>query len=668
MILNRNSQIVFCEETKPIQYAVSALYRDMKAVFTETDAPGDAVHLVKDSDLAPECFCLQVQNNELLLTAADTLGFVYSLFEISRRFLGVQPFWFWNDQKFIKTDSVTVPQNFTYESKPARVRYRGWFVNDETLISHWKVERRSDLSFAMVFETLLRLGGNLVIPGTGENGHRYHDLAADMGLIITHHHAEPLGAKMFAQAYPKLEPKFSLYPEKFRALWQDAIDRQKTTPTVWNIGFRGQGDKPFWEDDPQYDTPEKRGALISRLIREQYALVKQNDPHAICCTNLYGETMELYQQGCLDLPEDVIKIWADNGFGKMVSRRQGNANPRVTALPPLGDTGAHGLYYHASFYDLQAASHITMLPSSAEFVCEELTNALARGVDDYWLINCSNVKPHAYLLDYIAKLWQTGSCDPEGHRLAYAQDYYGKPNGLAVAKCLAGYADHAVLYGEHPDDHAGDQFYNHVPRMLMTQFIRDRTLPCEDLQWLCDRPALSGQAAWCAEKFREAEKSYGQYLRQCEATAAAMTGAARVLFQDTLLLQAQLYALWAQGGAAVCAALEAGYVGDWQHCFYQAGRAKNAYTAANAAMRSREHGKWIDFYANECQTDIKQSAQVCGYLMSFARTMGEGPHYYAWMREFGDSEADRRVMLILNTENHPDDDALWRLMEQHWGE
>ena len=668
MILNCNSQIISCEGTKPVQYAVSALYRDMKAVFTETDAPGDAIRLAKDSDLAPECFCLQVQNNELLLTAADTLGFVYGLFEVSRRFLGVQPFWFWNDQKFPRTESVTVPQNFTYESKPARVRYRGWFVNDETLLSHWKVERRSDLAFAMVYETLLRLGGNLVIPGTGENGHRCHDLAADMGLIITHHHAEPLGAKMFVQAYPELEPKFSLYPEKFRALWQDAIDRQKATPTVWNIGFRGQGDKPFWEDDPQYDTPEKRGALISRLIREQYALVKQNDPHAICCTNLYGETMELYQQGCLDLPEDVIKIWADNGFGKMVSRRQGNANPRVTALPPLGDTGAHGLYYHASFYDLQAASHITMLPNSAEFVCEELTNALARGVDDYWLINCSNVKPHAYLLDYIAQLWQTGSCDPEGHRLAYAQDYYGKPNGLAVAKCLAGYADHAVLYGEHLDDHAGDQFYNHVPRMLITQFVRDRALPCKDLQWLCNRPALSGQAAWCAEKFREAEKSYGQYLRQCEATAAAMTGAARVLFQDTLLLQAQLYALWAQGSAAVCAALEAGFVGDWQRCFYQAGRAKNAYTAANAAMRSREHGKWIDFYANECQTDIKQSAQVCGYLMSFARTLGEGPHYYAWMREFGDCEADRRIMLILNTDNHPDDDTLWRLMEQRWGE
>ena len=173
--------------------------------------------------------------------------------------------------------------------------------------------------------------------------------------------------------------------------------------------------------------------------------------------------------------------------------------------------------------------------------------------------------------------WEYGDADPEGHRIAYAQAYYGKANALTVSKCLAGYADHTVSYGEHPDDHAGDQFYNHVPRMLIAQFLRDRTQPSEDLQWLCDRPALSGQAAWCGEKYREAEQSYEQYLRQCEAAAATMTGAARALFQDTLLLQAQLYALWAQGGAAVCAALEAGFVGDWKRCFYYAGRAKKLW-------------------------------------------------------------------------------------------
>ena len=70
-----------------------------------------------------------------------------------------------------------------------------------------------------------------------------------------------------------------------------------------------------------------------------------------------------------------------------------------------------------------------MLPTSTEFVCEELTNALRHGVADYWLINCSNVKPHAYLLDYIAQLWQNGTADPEGHCIAYAQAYYGKQHG-----------------------------------------------------------------------------------------------------------------------------------------------------------------------------------------------------------------------------------------------
>ena len=92
--------------------------------------------------------------------------------------------------------------------------------------------------------------------------------------------------------------------------------------------------------------------------------------------------MELYRAGCLKVPEDVIKIWADNGYGKMVSRRQGNHNPRVCALPGEEEHGRHGIYYHVSFYDLQAANHMTMLPCPEEFVCSELAEVLAHGVKD----------------------------------------------------------------------------------------------------------------------------------------------------------------------------------------------------------------------------------------------------------------------------------------------
>ena len=668
MLLNRNTVFPAGVAAKPVQYAVKALHRDFDRVFTKTSAPGGRLLLAANNTLAAEQYTLTAGPDTLLLSAGDDLGFVYGLFEISRRFLSVQPFWFWNDQAFTSQESIEIPAGTVVESKPFRVRYRGWFINDETLISHWKVERRADLPFIMAFETLLRLGGNMVIPGTGKNAHIYRQTAADMGLILTHHHAEPLGAEMFAQAYPDLEPMYSKYPEKFRALWQAGIDAQKGMRVIWNIGFRGQGDRPFWEDDPQYDTPQKRGALISSLIKEQYDLVKANDKDAVCCTNLYGETMELYRDGFLALPPDVIKIWADNGFGKMVSRRQGNNNPRVPALPPRGDTGAHGIYYHASFYDLQAASHITLLPNSAEFVCRELADVLAHGADDYWLVNCSNIKPHAFMLDLIARCWRDGQAEAGQQSLAYAAAYYGLLHRCEVAQCLTDYAQFTVPYGPHEDNRAGDQFYHHVPRTLISQFIRDRSTPAGDLFWLCDAPTLAQQTTHCAEVFNKAVENHAVYLRECEKTAAELTGRPRVLFLDSVLLQAQLYDLWAQGAAAVCRALAAGFAGDWQHCFYYAGYAKKCYALSYRAMQDREHGKWVDFYANECQTDVRQSAQVCGYLMSFARTLGEGPHYWEWMREFGDPEDERRVLLILNTDTHPTDNELWLLMEQRWGE
>ena len=44
-----------------------------------------------------------------------------------------------------------------------------------------------------------------------------------------------------------------------------------------------------------------------------------------------------------------------------------------------------------------------------------------------------------------------------------------------------------------------------------------------------------------------------------------------------------------------------------------------------------------------------------------------GPHYYQWQRDFLYSEEDRRVMLIMNMENHLTDEELYAIMEEKWG-
>ncbi|MDO4297813.1 MAG: glycosyl hydrolase 115 family protein [Lachnospiraceae bacterium] len=667
VILNRNTRLYGLPEDPAIKAAASVLMRDIGKTCRETELPGADICLTTGKQ-DRECFCLKAKEGKLVLEAGDRLGFIYGIYEISRSVLGVHDFWFWNDQKFTKQESYEIPEGYRYQSWPWRVRYRGWFVNDEVLIQTWSVERDKEKPWRMVFEALLRCGGNMVIPGTDRNGRMYRKTASDMGLYITHHHAEPLGAEMFARAYPQETASYDLHPELFEKLWGEGIESQKGMNVIWNLGFRGQGDRPFWDDDPKYQTPEARGMLMSRLIRLQYEMVQKKTPGSRCCTNLYGETMELYRDGWLKLPEDIIKIWADNGFGKMVSRRQWNHNPRIYSLPEPGDGGCHGIYYHVSFYDLQAANHITMLPNSPEFVQKELCRVLDCGADDYWIINCSNVKPHVYFLDFIARIWKDGDVDIEKHRKEYVGCYYGEENLEPVSACLQAYPGHALAYGKHEDEHAGEQFSNHVTRDLVSQYMKNTEEATEELLWATDGKTLREQTVWYRQLCCRAKESYTAYVRQCEQAANLMEETGRRLFEDSILLQAKIHQLCYEGGYEACNGILLGLDGAYQRAFYAAGRAREFYLRANQAMRDREHGKWHGFYANDCFTDIKQTAWLLGGMMTFIRNLGDGPHFYLWQKEFMYSEEDKRIMLLLNLENHLKDEELFALMKERWEE
>lgn len=663
-----------------------------------------------DSSCQQEGFQIKAKDGHLEIGASDELGFVYGIYWVSREILGIHNFWFWNDQVIKPREYVPIADGLEFASEPYAVKYRGWFLNDEVLLHTWRVEQKKEKPWEMALEALLRCGGNLVIPGTGRNADQYGPLASDMGLYLTHHHAQPLGAEMFVQAYPNLTPSYMEHAEKFQRLWKEGIEAQKNRKVIWSLGFRGQGDYPFWVNDPQYQTPEAQGKLISSLLRQQYDMVKAEAPDAVCCTNLYGETMELYQGGFLDIPEDVIKIWADNGFGKMVSRRQENHNPRIPSLPLADEKGKNGIYYHVSFYDLQAANHITMLPNPPELIRQELERVRECGAAEYWLVNCSNVKPHVYFLDLIAEIWQKGDVDIEKHRRAYACTYYGEKYLEPVAGCLKDYPKYALAYGPNEDDHAGEQFSNHVARMLVSQYMKDETKRSEDLLWAVSADSLEGQVLWYQKLCQKAKEGYREYLLECEQTDLAFAwgpensrgdaafareqenshgdaafarageraqeercliqpgeeNPARALFRDSLLLQAKIHYHCFFGAYLVCRGLQEAMKKQYQKAFYFAGCAREEYLAANQAMREREHGKWQGFYENECLTDVKQTAWVLEGLMSYIRNLGDGPHFYQWQRDFLYAKEDRKVMLIMNMENHLQDHEIFALMKQKW--
>ena len=723
MQININTKITGDIKETPVQKAVKALKRDITNTCKECTEPGLEIRLILaensfETNAASETFTIDRAPDELTITSGSSLGLIYGIYHISRTFLNIQNFWFWNEQDLIKEKEHEVPDSYHYESKPAKVRFRGWFINDEVLFDGWREKVGENFPWEMAFEALLRCGGNMTIPGTDHNSHKYKKLANDYGLWITHHHAEPLGAQMFARAYPDLEASFDKHPDLFRNLWQQAIEDQKNCRVVWNLGFRGQGDRPFWADDPTYDTPEARGRLMSDLILEQYNLVKESDKGAVCCTNLYGETMELYRDGYLTFPEDVIKIWADNGFGKMVSRRQNNHNPRVYALPREGDDSAHGIYYHASFYDLQAAAMMTMLPNSPEFVVKELEDVYAHGVTDFWIINCSNIKPHTYYLDLIAGMWSWAVEDgnnegAESHRSNirsfnardfakehlkdYVKRYYesaATPELLhKIELAYKGWPDYTPKYGLNADDHAGEQFANHGARVLACGFISNynkqdpkSTEKLSELDWVCDKDTLLEQARWHEEKYKEALEGYTKYLKDCNKTKEKLIAAgnkdAAEIFDNNLICQIQYLYYSYLGAYHICRAiltcldydketgefidaLEEGANGkgvDYITGFYEAGLSAKAFFEGYNVMRSHEHGIWEGFYENDCEADIRQSGFVAKSLMSFLRVLGDGPHFYKWQRRFQKEAGGEKVHLILRTKAHLTDEELWELM------
>ena len=58
------------------------------------------------------------KDDRLILYASDDLGFIYGIYKISREFLGILPFWFWNDQVIEAKEGYAVADDYSYASQP----------------------------------------------------------------------------------------------------------------------------------------------------------------------------------------------------------------------------------------------------------------------------------------------------------------------------------------------------------------------------------------------------------------------------------------------------------------------------------------------------------------------------------------------------------------------
>jgi hypothetical protein len=264
---------------------------------------------------------IHARRNEVLLTGSDVRGAIYAVYEFSQRFLGVDPFWWWTDHQPARRTAVRVPASFSLTQGPV-IRYRGWFINDEDLLTGWKpgIADRTGIALEVwdkLFEALLRLKGNMVVPGTFIFPYEPQvRLAGERGLIVSQHHIEVLGLNTWR--WPEDQPySFFTHPDLLAAAWRSAAGQyDPNQEVILTLGYRGRHDRAFWVDDKDAPPGDAgRAAAIRRAIDRQMEIVRglRRDPYFLM--NAWMESVDFIRKGLLKIPEGVTLVWPDGGNG-----------------------------------------------------------------------------------------------------------------------------------------------------------------------------------------------------------------------------------------------------------------------------------------------------------------------------------------------------------------
>ena len=375
---SHDSSILLKTASEPVRLAALDLQKDLKrlsgkqegfALCTETDGPCVTVQIIEGEEI--EGYSIRVTEEGVTITGSDTLGCVFGIYAFSRQMLGIFPFYKLADLFPEPKESLSLP-HVTLHSRPRIVRFRGWFLNDEDLLTEFKIsggKRHIDYPFYdkvmdtevldMILETALRLEINLIIPSSfvdidNPDEEKLIEATARRGLYISQHHVEPLGVSYFAadnylkrrglqgesvsflNNRARMEEIWRYYASK----WAKYGDR-----VIWQLGLRGKADQSVWKADPSVpNSGRERGAIISDAIATEHRIIREalgTDCFPSTAT-LWMEGAELYAKGYLRLPQGTIAVFSDIGYSQTFG------DDFYTT--PRYENEKYGIYYHVGFW------------------------------------------------------------------------------------------------------------------------------------------------------------------------------------------------------------------------------------------------------------------------------------------------------------------------------
>ena len=206
----------------------------------------------------------------LVIAGSDRRGVVFGLYDLSGK-IGVSPWHWFADVPVNKQANVYVTAGSRVDQP--RVRYRGFFINDEApAFSTWAQKKFGGANsklYAHVFELLLRLKGNYLWPAMwaprafNDDDPQNKVIADAMGVVMGTSHHEPMTRAQHEwhrnqeQGVTGGKWDYTTNAENLRKFWRGGIERMmlkgKTSAEsdsyecLITVGMRGDGDEPMSE-------------------------------------------------------------------------------------------------------------------------------------------------------------------------------------------------------------------------------------------------------------------------------------------------------------------------------------------------------------------------------------------------------------------------------------
>ncbi len=390
-----------------------------------------------------ESYRVEAKDGRLVIEGGDARGTMFGVYAFIEEHLKVDPLWFWSGREPAK-DAELRWDSVSLISGPPSFKFRGWFINDEDLMTEWQTsggQRKIDYPYygqvvnretmRAVVEALVRSRCNLIIPASfidilNPSEAALIEECVRRGVFVSQHHVEPMGVSAFAYfSYWKARGKdlkysYFSHPDKVREVWRVYAEKWAAYPNViWQIGLRGIADRPMWQADPSVPQADAdRGRIISEAMAEQVKILDAVCPgqQRLMSTTLWAEGSVLNQKGHLKIPEETIIVFADNSPGWKWQRDFYET--------PRNPKNSYGVYYHHGL--IGSGPHLAqVVPPHKTY--EMMRTALDEGAGEYAIFNVANIREFVLGIDATAKMtWRMEGYDADAWLDRWVKERFSK--------------------------------------------------------------------------------------------------------------------------------------------------------------------------------------------------------------------------------------------------